>query len=57
MRVIGARFGAQNLKFMKPKAMIVSGYFNPIYKGHNEYFNNGKVNGDKLIVIVNSYHQ
>jgi cytidyltransferase-like protein len=39
---------------MKPKAIIVSGYFNPIHKGHIEYFNNAKANGDKLIVIVNS---
>jgi D-beta-D-heptose 7-phosphate kinase/D-beta-D-heptose 1-phosphate adenosyltransferase len=37
---------------MKLKAIIVSGYFNPIHKGHKEYFNNAKANGDKLIVIV-----
>jgi len=42
---------------MKSKAIIVSGYFNPIHKGHIEYFNNAKSNGDKLIVIVNSDHQ
>ena len=24
----------------KQKAIIVSGYFNPIHKGHLEYFNN-----------------
>jgi cytidyltransferase-like protein len=42
---------------MKPKAIIVSGYFNPIHKGHIEYFNNAKENGEKLIVIVNSDHQ
>ena len=42
---------------MKPKAIIVSGYFNPIHKGHIEYFSNAKANGDKLIVIVNSDHQ
>jgi D-beta-D-heptose 7-phosphate kinase/D-beta-D-heptose 1-phosphate adenosyltransferase len=42
---------------MKPKAIIVSGYFNPIHKGHIEYFNNAKANGDKLIVIVNSDYQ
>jgi cytidyltransferase-like protein len=42
---------------MKKKAVIVSGYFNPIHKGHIEYFNNAKANGDKLIVIVNSDHQ
>lgn len=27
---------------------------NPIHKGHIEYFNNAKANGDYLIVIVNS---
>ena len=42
---------------MKPKAIIVSGYFNPIHKGHIEYFNNSKACGDKLIVIVNSDYQ
>jgi nicotinic acid mononucleotide adenylyltransferase len=26
----------------KKKGMIVSGYFNPIHKGHIEYFNNAK---------------
>jgi cytidyltransferase-like protein len=39
---------------MKPKAIIVSGYFNPVHKGHIEYFNNARANGDHLIVIVNS---
>jgi cytidyltransferase-like protein len=43
--------------FMKKKAIIVSGYFNPIHKGHIEYFNNAKANGDYLIVIVNSDYQ
>jgi D-beta-D-heptose 7-phosphate kinase/D-beta-D-heptose 1-phosphate adenosyltransferase len=38
----------------KPKAIIVSGYFNPIHKGHLEYFNNAKGLADKLFVIVNS---
>ena len=42
---------------MKKKAVIVSGYFNPIHKGHIEYFNNSKANGDSLIVIVNSDFQ
>ena len=32
-------------------------YFNPIHKGHIEYFQNAKVNGDKLFVIVNSDFQ
>lgn len=42
---------------MKQKAIIVSGYFNPIHKGRIEYFQNAKANGDKLFVIVNSYYQ
>jgi cytidyltransferase-like protein len=47
----------QKLNLMKKKAIIVSGYFNPIHKGHIEYFNNAKAKGDKLIVIVNSDYQ
>lgn len=39
---------------MKKKAIIVSGYFNPIHKGHLEYFNNSKSLADELFVIVNS---
>ena len=39
---------------MKKKAIIVSGYFNPIHKGHLEYFNNAKELADELFVIVNS---
>ena len=42
---------------MKPKIIIVSGYFNPIHKGHLEYFINAKTKGDLLFVIVNSDHQ
>jgi D-beta-D-heptose 7-phosphate kinase/D-beta-D-heptose 1-phosphate adenosyltransferase len=42
---------------MKQKAIIVSGYFNPIHKGHIEYFQNAKASGDKLFVIVNSDFQ
>jgi cytidyltransferase-like protein len=42
---------------MNPKAIIVSGYFNPIHKGHIEYFQNAKKNGDKLFVIVNNDDQ
>ena len=41
----------------KPKAIIVSGYFNPIHKGHLEYFNNAKAIADKLFVIVNNDFQ
>ena len=41
----------------KKKGMIVSGYFNPIHKGHIEYFNNAKALADVLFVIVNSDRQ
>ena len=41
----------------KQKAIIVSGYFNPINKEHLEYFNNAKAIFDKLFVIVNKDHQ
>ena len=39
---------------MKPKAIIVSGYFNPLHKGHLELFEKAKTMGDVLWVIVNS---
>ena len=39
---------------MKPKAIIVSGYFNPIHQGHLELFEKAKGAGDELWVIVNS---
>ena len=42
---------------MKKMAIIVSGYFNPLHKGHLEYFNNAKVLCDELFVIVNNDHQ
>lgn len=42
---------------MKKKVIIVSGYFNPLHKGHIEYFLNAKKYGDKLFVIVNSDYQ
>ena len=42
---------------MKKKAVIVSGYFNPIHKGHIEYFNNAKALADALFVIVNNDNQ
>ena len=38
----------------KQKAIIVSGYFNPIHKGHLELFQKAKAFGDELWVIVNS---
>ena len=42
---------------MNKKAIIVSGYFNPIHKGHIECFNNAKALADELFVIVNSDFQ
>jgi len=39
---------------MKLKAIIVSGYFNPLHKGHLELFEKAKASGDALWVIVNS---
>ena len=39
------------------KIIIVSGYFNPIHKGHIELFEKAKAYGDELWVIVNSDHQ
>jgi len=39
---------------MKPKTIIVSGYFNPLHKGHLELFEKAKAAGDQLWVIVNS---
>lgn len=42
---------------MKLKAIIVSGYFNPLHKGHIEYFHLAKAKGDRLFVIVNNDHQ
>ena len=38
----------------KRKVVIVSGYFNPIHKGHLELFEKSRALGDMLIVIVNS---
>lgn len=38
-------------------AIIVSGYFNPIHKGHIEYFQKAKDLADELFVIVNSDFQ
>ena len=36
------------------KAVIVSGYFNPLHKGHLELFEKAKQVGDILIVLVNN---
>ena len=42
---------------MKEKVIIVSGYFNPLHKGHLDLFKKAKSLGDKLWVIVNSDFQ
>jgi cytidyltransferase-like protein len=42
---------------MRKKAIIVSGYFNPLHMGHIEYFHLSKSKGDILIVIVNNDYQ
>ena len=42
---------------MNPKIIVVSGYFNPLHKGHLEYFKYAKAKGDLLYVIVNSDFQ
>ncbi len=39
---------------MKIKVIIVSGYFNPLHKGHIELFTKAKALGDMLFVIVNN---
>lgn len=41
----------------RKKGVIVSGYFNPIHRGHIEYFNLAKEFGDQLFVIVNNDFQ
>ena len=42
---------------MNKKAIIVSGYFNPLHKGHIEYFHKAKQMGDELFIIVNNDKQ
>lgn len=42
---------------MKAKAIIVSGYFNPLHQGHLELFHNAKKEGEKLFVIINNDFQ
>ena len=39
---------------IKLKAIIVSGYFNPLHKGHIECFHLAKELGDQLFVIINN---
>jgi|TARA_Y100000385_G_C12801859_1_gene512232 cytidyltransferase-like protein len=42
---------------MIEKVIIVSGYFNPLHKGHIDYFRLAKAKGDRLYVIVNNDYQ
>ena len=42
---------------MKKSVVIVSGYFNPLHKGHIEYFHMAKSHGNLLFVIVNNDNQ
>jgi cytidyltransferase-like protein len=39
------------------KAVVISGYFNPLHTGHLDYIDRAKSLGDMLIVIVNSDRQ
>jgi cytidyltransferase-like protein len=39
------------------KIGFVSGYFNPLHKGHIEYFQKAKSAVEHLVVIVNNDHQ
>ena len=41
----------------KLKVIVVSGYFNPLHKGHLELFQKAKASGAQLWVIVNSDFQ
>lgn len=41
----------------KKTAIIVSGYFNPLHKGHLDYFEQAKKLGNELWVIVNNDQQ
>ena len=42
---------------MKKKGIIVSGNFNPLHKGHIEYFYKAKSRGNELFVIINNDFQ
>ena len=39
------------------KAIVVSGYFNPLHKEHIDLFHKAKNYGDELFVIVNNDFQ
>lgn len=42
---------------MKSEIIIVSGYFNPLHKGHIELFHKAKERGNLLFIIVNNDKQ
>ena len=44
-------------KMTEIKIIAISGYFDPIHRGHIEYIQLAKKLGDKLIVILNNDHQ
>ena len=44
-------------EFEMKKGIIVSGYFNPLHKGHIKYLKLSKEKGDLLIVVVNNDFQ
>ena len=39
---------------MRPKVIIVSGYFNPLHKGHIELFHKAKEKANLLFIILNN---
>ena len=49
----------ENEEGFKDKEIVVavSGYFDPVHKGHIEYFRLAKKLGDKLVVILNNDRQ
>jgi cytidyltransferase-like protein len=42
------------MEMKKPRLIIVSGYFNPVHKGHLELFYSAQAKGDRVCAIVNS---
>lgn len=42
---------------LRPCTVVVSGYFNPLHRGHLDYIEAAAKLGDRLVVIVNNDHQ